>query len=129
MTLPPTLLIVDDEEMLRELAREILVAAGYEVRTASGAEAALALAADRPPRLLITDVCLPDLGGPELAARLRAEHPRMGVLFVSGHPLAVANREIESVGASGEFLQKPYSREALVSSVARAVARTVEPPG
>lgn len=118
------MLIVEDEEMLRELAREILEAAGYTVRVAGAAEVALALAAERPPRLLITDVMMPGVGGCDLAAQLRRKHPEMSVLFVSGHPKGeVLGRDDLSSGTA--FLQKPYSREALLGAVARALA----PPG
>ncbi len=115
-------LIVEDEEMLRELAREILEAAGYAVRVADAAEAALPLAAEEPPRLLITDIEMPGLGGKDLAEQLQGRHPELRVLFVSGHP----QRDALGGGALGEgtaFLQKPYSRAALLQAVARAVAR------
>lgn len=118
------MLIVEDEEMLRELAREILEAAGFGVRVAGAAEAALILAAERPPRLLITDIMLPGLGGKDLAERLRSRHPELNVLFVSGHPRhEVLGRDDLSPGTG--FLQKPYSREALLAAVARAL----EPQG
>lgn len=113
------MLIVEDEEMLRELAREILEAAGYEVRLAGAAEAALALAAERPPRLLITDVVMPGLDGKDLAEQLRSWHPEMSVLFVSGHP----EREVlgsQALAPGTAFLQKPYAREVLLEAVARA---------
>ena len=115
------MLIVEDEEMLRELAREILEATGYDVRVAGAAEAALALAAEEAPRLLITDIEMPGLCGKDLAEQLRGRHPEMSVLFISGYP----QREVLGSGALAPgigFLQKPYSREALLQAVARAVA-------
>ncbi|MEP7012492.1 MAG: response regulator [Acidobacteriota bacterium] len=115
-------LLVEDEEMLRELAREILEAAGYEIRVAGAAETALALAAEEPPRLLITDIEMPGLCGKDLAEQLRGRQPELSVLFVSGHP----QREVLGCGALApgtEFLQKPYSRDALLQAVARAIAR------
>lgn len=118
------LLVVEDEEMLRELAREILEAAGYDVRLAEAAETALAQAAKWPPRLLITDVLMPGLCGRDLAAQLRTLHPEMSVLFVSGHP----QEEIlgrDALSPRTAFLQKPYSRQALLTAVARAL----EPQG
>ncbi|HXU29545.1 MAG TPA: response regulator [Thermoanaerobaculia bacterium] len=117
----PDVLIVEDEAMLRELSREILEAAGYEVRVADAAETAFALAAERPPRLLITDFEMPGLCGKALAEQLRNRHPEMSVLFVSGHP----QQEVLGPGALGQrtaFLQKPYSRDALLQAVVRAVA-------
>ncbi len=117
-------LVVEDEEMLRILSREILEAAGYEVRVAGAADEALALAAERSPGLLITDVVLPGLDGPDLAERLRASHPELRVLFVSGHAQTeVAGRVALAPGTL--FLQKPYSREALLQAVARAFAAQI----
>lgn len=114
------MLIVEDEEMLRELAREILAAAGYDVRVAGSAEAALALAAERTPRLLITDIEMPGLCGKDLAERLLSLHPEMAVLFVSGHPRRDA-LGCDALAPGTAFLQKPYSRDALLQAVARAV--------
>ena len=113
-----TILLVEDEETLRALARETLEAAGYRVLAAGNADEArlVASAHDGPVHLLLTDVILPGANGAELARSLVAERPDMKVVFASGYTDEVlAHRGAPAGGTS--LLQKPYSTAALESRV------------
>jgi signal transduction histidine kinase/CheY-like chemotaxis protein len=109
-----SVLVVDDEEIVRDVVARLLRAAGYEVLVAGSPHDALDL--EQPFDVLLTDVVMPDLDGPALAERLGAEH----VIFMSGYDQEAL------VAGDAPFLQKPFSREALLDAV-RAVldARTL----
>jgi PAS domain S-box-containing protein len=113
-----TLLLVEDDALLRDMATEILEAEGYRVVVASDPESALQRAQELGPALalLISDVVMPHMTGPQLASRLRESHPGLRVLLMSGYP----DEALEARGAlpSGlEFLHKPFSNEALVERI------------
>lgn len=109
-----TILLVEDEESVRTLARRILVESGYTVLDAPDAGQAEHVVAthERTIHLLLTDVILPGGSGPELAARLAERLPALKVLFVSGYPDEALGRQgvLEEQVA---FLQKPFSPLAL----------------
>ncbi len=113
-----TVLLVEDEEQVRDLARRVLERAGYTVLAAADAEAAVALA-DRHAgeiHLLVTDVVLPRMSGRELAARLGIHRPAIKVLYVSGtSDYAIARHRLLDPGT--EFLEKPFSLERLLQKV------------
>jgi PAS domain S-box-containing protein len=113
-----TVLLVEDEDSVRQLVQELLESVGYEVLTAARPAEALRLAADYagPLHLLVTDVVMPQMDGPELAQRLRGLRPDVRVLYLSGYsPGIVADRGVLENG--GTFLQKPFSAEALETKV------------
>ncbi|HYC34094.1 MAG TPA: response regulator [Gemmatimonadales bacterium] len=113
-----TILLVEDEEQVRELARRVLERAGYTVLAAEDAESAVAIA-DRHPghiHLLVTDIVLPRVSGRELAARLAIHRPAIKVLYVSGtSDNAIARHRMLDPGT--EFLEKPFSLERLLQKV------------
>ncbi len=114
----PTVLIVEDEMGIRELMKKALSREGYRILEASAAEPALKVAAGHAGEihLLLTDVDLPGMAGPELAARLGAVRPRMKVLFVSGTGDHEALRSPDLPPGTG-FLQKPFTLAALLSKI------------
>lgn len=115
----PTVLVVDDEPDVRALVAEVLRASGYEVLTAEDGVAALELMADRPPvDLLVTDVLMPRLGGPELADEMTQRDPGTRVLFVSGDAVLDQGRE-RLRGA--RLLSKPLGRAELLDAVHAAL--------
>jgi len=120
-----TVLVAEDEPALRALVALVLREHGYTVLEAGSGDEALRVAArhDGPLDLLLTDVVMPGMGGPELAAALRARQPGVRTLFVSGYP------DREEGGAApldtGEFVPKPFSPEALVRKVRHVLD---EPP-
>jgi PAS domain S-box-containing protein len=113
-----TVLVVEDDEMLRSLIREILGSAGYQVLLAETPDAGMALLSERSGGvdLLLTDVVLPGMSGRELVERVGALHPEMKVLFMSGYTdEAVARHGVLEPGLA--FLQKPFSRDAIIRKV------------
>lgn len=113
-----TILVAEDEQMVRDLVQRILSRAGYEVLTAADGLAALELAERRPATidLLITDVVMPNLGGRDLARRILVTHPHVPVLFLSGY--AHDNDDLLAASpAATEFLQKPFANARLLEAV------------
>jgi PAS domain S-box-containing protein len=114
-----TVLVVEDEPEVRRLVARALASAGHEVLEAGGlAEALRAVdGARRPPRLLVTDVRMPDHTGPEVAAAVAARVPGVRTLYVSGYSTEVVE-EHGVVPEGVSFLHKPFSPEDLVRKVA-----------
>ena len=115
-----TLLLVEDEESVRDLIFEWLSGHGYRVLVAGNGAEALQVAAAHPDPIdaLIADVVMPHMGGPALAERLLPERPTMKVIYVSGYAdEAIGDPRVLSAGAA--FLQKPFSLDTLVRRLAR----------
>ena len=112
-----TILLVEDEEAVRRLVRMVLEGKGYGVLEASGWQAALEIAGQQKTiHLVITDVVMPGVGGPELASRLEAARPGIRVLFMSGYTdSAVVNHGLLSPVTA--FLQKPFTPDGLTRKV------------
>ncbi len=113
-----TLLVVEDEQMVRMVAATSLRARGYHVLEASNGSEALAVAAEHngPIHLMVTDVVMPLMGGVELAANLARTRPEMRVLYTSGYtdePLVMRG----SPSGAASFLPKPYVGETLTRRV------------
>jgi two-component system cell cycle sensor histidine kinase/response regulator CckA len=119
------ILLVEDEPAVRDLAQEALARCGYRVLAAATPAEAQALAEQHHGRinLLLTDVIMPELSGPELADRLTRGQRDMRVLYMSGYTDDVlADHGVPGAGAA--FLAKPFTPEAL----SRAVQDTLEGP-
>jgi two-component system cell cycle sensor histidine kinase/response regulator CckA len=112
------ILLVEDEEGVRTVLQRILAGRGYRVLAAAGAGEALEVARRNHGAidLLLTDVTMPRIKGPELAAALLAEQPRMRVIYMSGY----SERALPSGAGSPICLQKPFSAKTLARTV-RAV--------
>jgi CheY-like chemotaxis protein len=114
---PSTILVVEDEDSVRALLKEILTDGGYRILEAKNGAEGLETARrhDGPIDLVVTDVMMPELSGPELARRLRRERPGVPVLFISGYTgnHAVGGDATERV----VFLQKPFNTADLVRTV------------
>jgi PAS domain S-box-containing protein len=109
-----TILVVEDEEALREVVVRVLTRNGYEViALPCGNEALGVLAEDRKIALLLTDVVMPGISGPELVQKAAALRPDVRHLFMSGYPDALTG----GVGAGDAYLQKPFTAEALLAKV------------
>ncbi len=113
-----TILLVEDEDGVRELARDILRASGYTVLEArNGAEGLLLGERHQGPlHLLLTDVVMPRMSGRELAERMTALRPELGVLYMSGYTDDAVIRH-GVLGADTAFLQKPFTPAALIQRV------------
>src|SRR5690349_17172110 len=118
----PTILAVDDDRNVLGLLNSALGSAGYKVLTADGGWNAVEIfqSAPKPIDLLLTDVIMPDLTGPVLAERLRAQQPGLPVLFISGfHDADLVQRFVTSKGFT--LLPKPFTVEALLRVVDQAL--------
>ena len=114
------ILVVEDEPMLRDLARRALTRKGYDVVVMTDGASALRLLEADTPRfdLVLTDVVMPKLNGKELADRVWTRFPGLPVLFMTGYsPQDVLKRGLVIAGAS--FIQKPFTPEGLVEAVER----------
>ncbi len=121
--LPPrqaseTVLLVEDEAVLRGLLHETLASCGYRVLVARDAAEALQMADEHagPIHLLVTDVIMPGFTGVEAAAQLRPTRPEMKVLFISGYADA-ASVQRGMIGAGPAFLSKPFTPDTLLRKV------------
>jgi CheY-like chemotaxis protein len=114
-----TILLAEDEPRVRESTARLLRSLGYRVLVAADASAALAVA--RPDRqsidLLVTDLMMPGMRGNDLARLLRAETPRLRVLFVSAYADAAAIESARETGTA--FLAKPFTVADLAAGVRR----------
>jgi signal transduction histidine kinase len=115
-----TILLVEDDDAVRSIARRILEQGGYTVLEAAGPRAAVALAEDpgRSIDLLLTDVLLPDENGPALARRLSALRPGLRVAFMSGD---TGESHEADFPPAAPFLGKPFTPDSLLSTVRQAL--------
>jgi two-component system, cell cycle sensor histidine kinase and response regulator CckA len=111
-----TVLLVEDEEALRDLAKEMLETYEYTVLLASNGTAALELVQNHPDPidLLMTDLLMPKMGGIELAKQLSVLRPKMKILYTSGYN--DSGGSLERVKGA-QYLQKPYSMEELARTL------------
>ncbi len=120
-----TILMVEDEEVVRQVTRKILETKGYKVLEAAGGPAALALSEQHRGaiQLLLTDVLMPEMSGKDLAKRLALRRPETRVLFMSGHTEnAIVHHGVLKPGIA--FIQKPFRLEALVHKVREVLDAT-----
>jgi two-component system cell cycle sensor histidine kinase/response regulator CckA len=125
-----TILLAEDEEDVRRLARQVLEMHGYTVIEADSGEAALqaATTSDGPIHLLVTDVVMPDFGGRTLADQVLAIWPEIAVLYVSGYSNdAVFRRGIET--SAEAFLQKPFTAHSLACKVREVLDAAMKDAG
>jgi DNA-binding NtrC family response regulator len=119
------ILLVEDEESVRSLVRRTLEKAGYTVLEAAGSEEGLRISRTRPDPidLLLTDVVMPGMTGPNLAQEMALSRDGLRVLYMSGYTdkpiVEFARREDET-----SFLQKPFMPDDLLRAVRRALERT-----
>ena len=113
-----TILVAEDEDGVRHIVTQMLREQGYTVLPANGGAEAIHIATTHtgPVQLLVSDVMMPRMSGPELAQRLRGLRPEMRVLFVSGYTDSEIVREGE-LEPGTDFLQKPFTREQLATKV------------
>ena len=115
-----TILLVEDEDMVRAVAERALTRQGYTVLTANDGEQGLeVLAAHDGIDLLISDVVMPNMDGPAMVARARVSHPHLPVLFMSGYAEEQLRKSIDIANVA--FLPKPFS----VNQLAQAARDTM----
>jgi CheY-like chemotaxis protein len=113
-----TILLVEDEDAVRRFTKLALERHGFHVIEAAQPEQAIALASatDERIHLLVTDVVMPQLSGPELADRLRKLRPNMPVLYMSGYPASMVMQGGQP-DASMRLVQKPFTVSDLMASI------------
>jgi signal transduction histidine kinase/ActR/RegA family two-component response regulator len=123
-----TILLVDDDQIMRRLTRRMLEDHGYTVIEASNGKAALQLAQSHPGEIgvVLTDVMMPAMNGPDLAAQLHQTHPDLPVVYMSGYTGELIGQD-ELMKSGFALLEKPFTRTALLTSVSAACkARVAE---
>ena len=122
-----TVLLVDDEAMIVDVAREMLKSLGYTVLTASGGEEAVAVYEKKHDRIdmIILDMIMPGMGGAETFERLRKINPEAKVLLSSGYSIDGQAEDILSRGCNG-FIQKPFNLSKLSRRVREILDNTAQ---
>jgi DNA-binding NtrC family response regulator len=113
-----TILVVDDEEMIKDLSRDILARYGYTVLTAGGGEEAVEIYRQHKEEIsvVVLDIVMPDVGGREVFRRIREIDPEAQVIISSGYDQERDATELMKEGAI-RFVQKPYRIASLVGIV------------
>jgi two-component system, cell cycle sensor histidine kinase and response regulator CckA len=117
-------LLVEDEWQLRHLLHRVLANHGYQVQVAADGEQGIEIVeqSDRPFDLVVSDVLMPGMGGPELAERVREIYPETPVLFLSGYA-ATANETRPSVPSGADMLAKPFAPATLLERMRHVLDR------
>lgn len=120
----PTILVVEDDPVIRSLLAEYLTDLGYRVSTAEDGEVALRRAARERPCLVLADVMLPKLGGLELVRRLRADRrtQRTTIIAMSAVTNGTIRAECRQVGCD-DFIPKPFDLDTLETRITRLVGK------
>lgn len=114
------ILIVDDNPVNLKLARVLLTSEGYEVRTATDAEEALAALRTYRPRLILMDIQLPGMDGLELTRRLKADPAMKGILILGLTAYAMKGDEERAIAAGCDgYILKPIDTRTLSSTIAK----------
>jgi two-component system, cell cycle sensor histidine kinase and response regulator CckA len=113
-----TILLVEDDDAVRLMARRVLDRSGYRVLEATTGAEALRLCEESGDAidLILSDLVMPEMGGRELAEQVRARHPGVRLLFMSGYTEDAAMRR-SFLDSSDSFLAKPFTPTALVAKV------------
>ena len=122
-----TILLVEDDESLRELTTTLLAGAGYRVLPANNGPSALALSQQYPHRihLLLTDVVMPEMNGPDLASQVKAGRPELNVLYMSGYAGKLLSHH-GMLESETTFLPKPFTKLDLLTKVGALLQTAAE---
>jgi PAS domain S-box-containing protein len=123
-----TILLAEDDQVVRELMAKALTRLGYVVLVAEDAARAQALETthDGPIQLLLSDIVMPGMNGPDLAQRLVRRRPDLQVLYVSG--FASLGLRLGSISPHTAFLAKPFGPDRLAQKVREVLDRHIQPP-
>lgn len=122
---PKTILVVDDEDGVRESVREVLSDEGYRVLDTSDGAQVLKIIRDERPELVLLDIWMPQMDGIGLLKEIKAQEPDINVVMVSGHGNIHTAVTATKFGAF-DFIEKPVSLEGLLSTVQRALGEMPE---
>ena len=115
---PARILVVDDEESIRDLLRLVLTGQGYSVVTASGGEEAIEYLEAQPFDLVITDLVMPTVNGVEVLRAAKRIDPNFPVIVITGYPSVETVTELVRLGA-GDYLTKPFNVDVVIVTVAK----------
>ncbi len=119
---PPTIVVVDDDEAIRDSCRQTLERCGYRVATATDAFSAVKAIRLRAPDLVILDLKMPGVNGTELLEKIRADQPGLDVVVITGYSSVGSAVECMRLGAY-DYLPKPFDTESLRLVVRRALEK------
>jgi two-component system, cell cycle sensor histidine kinase and response regulator CckA len=111
-----TILLVEDNKMLRCMVNDLLTDCGFEVIEAEGPVQALRMVEGRCIDMLVTDVVMPEMSGPEMYERLLKRYPGLIVLFMSGYTNTVVLND-GMIGSAENFIQKPFGIDSFLLKV------------
>jgi len=119
-----TILVVDDEEMIKDLARDILARYGYTVLTAGGGEEAVEVYRQNKQEIavVVLDIVMPEVGGREVFRRIREIDPAAQVIVSSGYNQERDAADLLMEGAIA-FVQKPYRLASLVGTIGEVIEK------
>ena len=115
---PARILVVDDEESIRDLLRLVLTREGYSVVTANGGEEAIEYLEAQRFDLVITDLVMPRVNGVEVLRAARRIDPKYPVMVITGYPSVETVTELVRLGA-GDYLTKPFNIDVVRMTVAK----------
>lgn len=117
------ILVVDDEVSVRFAVEEILSDGGYQVITASNGIEALELLKVKKPRIILTDMIMPDMEGIEFIRKVRKSNKEIPFIVMSGNPLGKQFFSVADIMGATSTLLKPFSRGELLQAIAAAEAK------
>jgi CheY-like chemotaxis protein len=125
----PTVLVVDDEEDLRDIMRRMLERRGFDTLVAGDSEQAIAACRDHAGTIdvLVTDLGLPGASGGELSHAATAIRPDMGVVYISGLPKEIAVTK-GLIGDDALLVKKPFTSEGLIEALRTVIDEKKPPP-
>ncbi len=118
--MPQAILVVEDDNTIRELVEMILSQAGYQVTTAEDGREGLELLRRARPDLILLDIAMPGIDGLEVLNRIRQRGFSMPVLMMTANSSAQVVRDVMALGGNG-YLLKPFEPEELVARVKKAL--------
>jgi CheY-like chemotaxis protein len=116
------ILLIDDNDTFRSIARRMLVNAGYEVHEAANGETALAAYRQQRFDLVITDIVMPDMEGLEAIMKLRRQNPDVKIIAMSGADSAGAYLDSAKIFGARRMLSKPFTQGELLTAVSEVLA-------
>ncbi len=122
-----TVLVVDDEEMVRRLATRMLLGEGYQVLEASGGAEAVRMLQRAAHQIdgVLTDLAMPGLAGRQLGATISSCWPQVRVIYMSGFPAARMVSD-DALDPNVPFVQKPFTGEQLTRTIGEALGRPIK---
>lgn len=116
------ILVIDDEDIVRTSCSRALVPEGYEVKAAKNGLEGLKMISDEKFNLVLTDLKMPDMDGIEVLKRIKEEWPEIEVIIITGYQTVDTAVKSIKLGAF-DYIEKPFTPDALVAAVAKALNR------